>query len=247
MGDIPLSNPSGSAPSATLRDMNGKLDPAQPNVGKREIRRAERDQMRRQRLIDTALDLFVSRGYQRTPIELLCKESGVTTRHFYEYFGSREALMRAVYDHVMEGVWTRVMQSISTLPPENYRDRLFTGLETFLHAYLDDPRHAELICIQAVGVSSEMEAWRRKSLYLFADLLDTQAAHIAANVSFGQPLGRDLALALVGGTNELVIDWLQRTPRPPVQKAVDEVKRFYDFVVAGLEHRRQEDMNLQSQ
>ncbi|MDN5938479.1 MAG: TetR/AcrR family transcriptional regulator, partial [Salinisphaera sp.] len=56
---------------------------------------------RRQRLIDAGLALFGERGYANAPIELLCATAKVATRHFYEQFDSREALLQAVFDDVL--------------------------------------------------------------------------------------------------------------------------------------------------
>ena len=38
---------------------------------------------------------------------MLCTASGVTARHFYEDFESREALLRALYDEIAQGVFER--------------------------------------------------------------------------------------------------------------------------------------------
>lgn len=196
--------------------------------------RADRDRERHTRLVETGLDLFTQRGYHNTPIELLCSASGVTTRYFYQLFGSREALMRAVYDQVITQTIGRVMTSIAAIPAERFRERLFAGIEAFLHAYLDDPRHAELACIQAVGVSEGMEARRRQVLNQFAELIAAQAVPLTEQGLLARSVDRELALAMVGGTNELVIDWLQTEPHPSIDSLVEEVERFFDLVLSGL-------------
>lgn len=196
--------------------------------------RAERDAARRQQLIDTALDLFTQRGYQNTPIELLCRESGVTTRYFYQMFGSREALMTAVFDQVMARLMERVVTAVLAVPAADYMGRLRRGIESFAHAYLDDPRQAELACIQSVGISAELEARRRRVLYDFAAMIDAQAAAAVDAGALPTFVGGKTTLAIVGALNELVIDWLFADPRPPVADVQAEMLKLYELLIAGM-------------
>ena len=46
----------------------------------------------RDKLIDTAAQLFHSHGFERTSIDLIMRESGVCRSNFYYYFKSKEAL-----------------------------------------------------------------------------------------------------------------------------------------------------------
>lgn len=197
--------------------------------------RAQRDKARRRRLMDTALALFTERGYLRTPIELLCKESGVTSRYFYQLFGSREALMRATYDWVLNEVTQAVLRALSTAPAAPLRQRIDHGVAAFLNAYLSDPRYAELACIQAIGISADMERHRRRVLRDFAALLEAQseAARAAGQVPYAER-GATM-LAIVGAVNELVTDWLFDEPRRPIADLHTDVMRLFDVLVAGLE------------
>ncbi len=50
---------------------------------------------RRDRLIDTALDLFNSNGYHATGIDRILAEAGVAKMTLYNHFGSKDALIEA--------------------------------------------------------------------------------------------------------------------------------------------------------
>ena len=195
--------------------------------------RVARDAERRQKLIDTALNLFTQRGYGNTPSELLCKASGVTTRYFYQLFGSREALMRATYDQVLDDVIRQVADAVARSPQTDVQALVETGLRVFVDAYLRDARAAELACVQAVGVSAEMERHRRRAMHRFADLLDAQAralfeTGVAAHAETGAT-----SLGLVGGIHEMITDWLYTEPRPPVEELHAAVLRLFRIFVLG--------------
>ncbi len=62
--------------------------------------RAEQKEQTRQRLLDTALDLFESKGYAATTIDDIAAAAGTTRVTFYAHFPSRRAIMAALIDEL---------------------------------------------------------------------------------------------------------------------------------------------------
>lgn len=189
---------------------------------------AERQAERRRRLLDAGLGQFGTAGYARTTIEGLCAGAGVTPRHFYEEFGGREALLVAVFDEVVDWVREAVAAALAAAPDEPIA-RVRAGVGAFLHALLDDPRRARVVCVEVVGVSREVEAHRRGVLHEFAALVTSEAQRLAE----GRGDFSLAALALVGGTNELVVEWVVGGDRRPIDDLADEITRL--FVAVGVE------------
>jgi AcrR family transcriptional regulator len=54
----------------------------------------------RQRIIETALRLFVHRGYAATPVRQIAESVGVNGAMIHYYFGSKEALLMAILEAV---------------------------------------------------------------------------------------------------------------------------------------------------
>jgi AcrR family transcriptional regulator len=52
--------------------------------------------------LHAGLQVFGTYGYANTSISDVCRAAGVTTRHFYEEFASREALLIATYDETIQ-------------------------------------------------------------------------------------------------------------------------------------------------
>ena len=78
------------------------------------------------------------------------------------------------------------------------------GLTAFVEATLADERGARVNYFEMVGVSRELDALRRRVLSDYAQLIASQAAR--AGVTGVDP--RMAAVALVGATDGLIIDWL---------------------------------------
>jgi len=69
-----------------------------------EPRRSAKWNARRDVIIDTSAQVFARRGYHATGIAELCTANGVGKGAFYYYIGSKEELLAAIHDRVMDEV-----------------------------------------------------------------------------------------------------------------------------------------------
>src|SRR5262245_51146994 len=59
---------------------------------------------RRERIIDTSASVFARQGYHATGIAELCTVNGLGKGAFYHYIDSKEELLAAIHDRVMDEV-----------------------------------------------------------------------------------------------------------------------------------------------
>ena len=69
-----------------------------------EPRRSPKWQARRQAIIDTSAGVFARRGYHATGITELCLANGLGKGALYHYIGSKEQLLAAIHNRVMDEV-----------------------------------------------------------------------------------------------------------------------------------------------
>jgi AcrR family transcriptional regulator len=69
-----------------------------------EPRRSEKWKARRDAIVDTSAHVFAQRGYHATGIVELCEVNGLGKGAFYHYIGSKEELLAAIHDRVMDEV-----------------------------------------------------------------------------------------------------------------------------------------------
>jgi AcrR family transcriptional regulator len=67
-------------------------------------RRSAKWEARRQEIIDTSARVFARQGYHATGIAELCTVNGFGKGAFYYYIGSKEELLAAIHDRVMDEV-----------------------------------------------------------------------------------------------------------------------------------------------
>lgn len=189
-------------------------------------------QERRERLVATGLDLFASRGYHRTQIELLCTQARVTTRHFYEEFSSREELLAAVYEMVISKTRSSVLAALQDAAATP-QQRMTGAIRAFVHAYTDDPRHARIACIEVVGVSEDMARRRRKVIHEFAQVVEAYANDLARTGVLPKRNYHLPGVAMTGAVNELMSEWLTVDHPPSIAELTEELLQLFDAVIGG--------------
>jgi len=198
----------------------------------------ERRAERRAALLDSALELFGTRGFAATSIGELCRVSYVTTRYFYEEYGDRETLLLELYEKLLAGVTEQVL-AISVPPgPDHVRLATRERLAAVVYGLTNDERAARVMLLESG--SPALEARRREAHQFFAQMVSRQSFRY---VEAGEvPPTHDyalLALMLVGAVNEAATHWLlspvdERTDREHI---VDTIVEMYllirDAIVAG--------------
>ena len=66
-----------------------------------------------QKIVRTAHDLFVSKGYDTVTISEVAREAGIAKGGMYYYFDSKEALLKAVHAQLAQEVARKVSEEIT--------------------------------------------------------------------------------------------------------------------------------------
>lgn len=186
---------------------------------------AERRAERRRQLVETGLELFGTVGYTDVTIERLCTEASVGIRAFYEEFGTRGVLFRAVYDDVMDAAYAGMERSLSETASRPPAERLSACIRVYLRAMLEDRRRGRVVSIESGAIGREMDAHRNATLKRFAALLVTA---VPAPVRDAIGNVRVWSLMLGGAINEVVIDCLVTRRTHDVETLADELTTIWN-------------------
>jgi AcrR family transcriptional regulator len=180
-------------------------------------RRAER----RGRLLDAGLELFGTIGFGKTTIPMLCSASGVTARHFYEEFASREALLRTLYDRIADTAFERVVGALRQRD-KDVRDRIHDSSAAYFRYLTSDPRLARIYTIEAVGMHAELEIHRRAKREAFIKKLTKAAQRVSSSID-----SRLLSAAIAGASHDLLLEWVLASRRPSVEKLTETITTLW--------------------
>lgn len=173
----------------------------------------ERAAARRDRLLTAALELYGRRGHARPTIAQVCARAQVTTRNFYEAFGSREDLLLALYDRLLGEQAHEMSAAFASMDPTTpIREQARTLIETFVRPWAEDVRKARVAQLEIRGVSPEIDARMLEALNAFGSLI---AEHTGVS--------RLHAIALVGAVTQSLFVW-HTTPddeRAPIDEVIE--------------------------
>lgn len=202
--------------------------PSSPQRAKRSyggLTAAARDALRREQLTAAGIDLFGTAGYHATTVEALCAAARVSTRDFYAYFATKEDLLVAVYDRIIEQTLGAVATAVTAETGEPEAS-VGTGLDAFVNAMVRDERWARINFIEIVGVSTRAEKRRREVIRKFAELIRNFTGPMAER-GLTKPLTTIQSIAVVGAVHEALTDWVMLERRPPLETVVSELTALF--------------------
>lgn len=112
---------------------------------------AERQQARREKLIEAGIEAYGSHGFFSVTVKDICNEAKLTERYFYESFKKSEDLFQTIFLKLIDELQQNVMQAMmqaSTDPKKMIK----AGLTALLTTLRDNPRMARIIYIDAMLV-----------------------------------------------------------------------------------------------
>ncbi|MFL6089530.1 MAG: TetR/AcrR family transcriptional regulator [Aeromicrobium sp.] len=181
----------------------------------------ERDDERRQKLRETALNLFGTEGYAAVPVERICSTAKVSTKHFYQLYGNKEDVLIDTYGAMTAESFAAAGRSLVETDGQHMAERLPAAISAYLAPILADPRAARLGYVEIVGVSPRVEAVRLGFRDQIVALIEREAA---AAVEKGEVAPRDFrfhALSFIGAINVVVHDWSLHADRAEHDAATD--------------------------
>ena len=179
----------------------------------------ERRADRRSRLLEAGFQLFGTRGYTAVSIPDICTSAGVTARHFYEEFASREALIKHIYDDITAVLFDRVRCALSG--PETTAGNVVRAACEAYAAYLtSDPRRARVLAIEVAGISQHLDYHRLKTRRRFAQLILESSQRLQVAGADPDLDLRIVSTLLTGAADALMTEWAL-TREPSMRTLVD--------------------------
>lgn len=178
----------------------------------------ERNAQRRARLLAAATDIIGTRGYAATTIPNLCSASKVSTRNFYELYGTKEDLFVDLYDGITADSYTRVTASLEATAGAPLADRIPVALMAYLDPMLKDPRVARIAFVEIMGASQRIETLRLNYRETLIEIVGGQGAEAVEAGEISERDWRFASLALIGAVTAIVYDWALHRNRPSRQE-----------------------------
>jgi len=169
----------------------------------------------RGRLLEGMAHAVAAKGYAATTIADIVREASVSRRTFYEHFDGKAECLVALYEAASHNALKVLRASLD--PAQPWDAQVEQALAAYLGAMASNPVLMRTLYVEILGLGPAGLVSRRR-------VNDEIANFMLAVVNGGRgrkkPLSPQMAMAVVGGINELVLDHIER----------DRVERLPDLV-----------------
>lgn len=158
----------------------------------------------RRRLLQAMASMAATKGLAAVTIADVVREAGVSKRTFYEHFESKDACFLDLYQAVSMNALKTLRDSVSAERP--WQQQLEQALKAYLTHMAASPELLRTLFIEIHHLGVAGERARR-------DVMDALASFMVETLGRGpgeSAIGEGLALAAVGGINELVLQAIEQ-------------------------------------
>jgi TetR/AcrR family transcriptional regulator, fatty acid metabolism regulator protein len=160
----------------------------------------------RERILDSALNIFSRKGYHDTRLDEIVDDSATSKGSIYFHFPNKERLFLALVDQFADLIERKVTDAIVNEPQGMGRVR--AALESVLNTFAKYRRPAKLLLVQAVGLGSVFEKKRMEITDRFAALIRTYLQE-AIDIGDIEPVNvHVVSHAWMGAIYNVVIQWV---------------------------------------
>lgn len=169
----------------------------------------------RSRLLQGMAHAVAANGYAATTIADIVREASVSRRTFYEHFDGKAECLVALYEAASRNALKVLRGAID--PGQPWDAQVEQALAAYLGCLASNPLLMRTLYIEILGLGPSGLASRRR-------VNDEIAGFILEVVNGGrgrrQPLSPQMAMAIVGSINELVLDCVERDRVPAIEHLV---------------------------
>jgi AcrR family transcriptional regulator len=185
----------------------------------------------RQRLFDGMARSVAAKGYGNSTIADIVREAGVSRRTFYEHFATKADCLVALYEAASHNALAVLRSSID--PARSWQTQVEQAMEAYLGCLASNPILMRTLFVEILGLGAPGLAARRRVNQEIADfMLKVINAREGRSV-----MTADMAMAVVGGVNELVLQAIEQNRIQDMKKIAATTGALVRAVV-GVERRK---------
>lgn len=184
----------------------------------------------RRRLLEGMAHAVAARGYGDTTIADIVREASVSRRTFYEHFSTKAECLVALYEAASRNALKVLRESID--PQHDWHAQVERALTAYLGCMAENPVLMRTLFVEILGLGPEgLEARRRVNREIAGFML--QVVNGPGAGQRGTPLSPGMAMAVVGGINELILEYIEQDRVAQLTELVEPGSRLVRAVTEG--------------
>jgi len=163
----------------------------------------------RHRLLEGMAHAVAAKGYAEVTIADIVREAAVSRRTFYEHFSTKGECLIALYEAASHNALKVLKEAID--PAHDWHEQIEKALTAYLGCMTQNPVLMRTLFIEILGLGAEgLEARRRVNQEIAGFVLNVVNGGQGGGKGRQAPLSPQMAMAVVGGINELVLEYIEQ-------------------------------------
>ncbi|HJV79402.1 helix-turn-helix domain-containing protein [Noviherbaspirillum sp.] len=159
----------------------------------------------RQRLLEGMAHAVAAKGYAETTIADIVREAAVSRRTFYEHFTTKADCLIALYEAANRSALAVLREAID--PAQDWQEQVEKAMSAYFACLAQNPTLVRTLFVEILGLGAEGLAVRRRAN---EEIVAFMLQVINGGRKRKAPLSAEMAMAVVGGINELVLQAIER-------------------------------------
>lgn len=171
------------------------------------------------RLLEGMAKALAAKGYADTTIADIVREAAVSRRSFYEHFSTKADCLLALYEAASEQALVVLIGAVDPLQP--WQTQVEHAVTAYLDVLAEDPVLLKTLFVEILGLGMPGLKVRRK--------VNAQIAGFIAAATVGEQGARltpELAMTVVGGINELILQAIEEDRSTDLRRLVEPATRL---------------------
>ena len=173
----------------------------------------------RARLLEGMAQCVAAQGYADTTIADIVREASVSRRTFYEHFADKAECLVALYEAASGNAIAVLRAAID--PASDWEAQVEQAMGAYLGVLARNPVLLRTLFIDILGLGTPGLAARRRANQQLADLMLDVVNNRPGERKRKAPLQPTMAMAVVGGINEMVLQSIEQGRAAKLQELVE--------------------------
>lgn len=174
----------------------------------------------RSRVLEGMANAVSRKGYADTTIADIVGEASVSRRTFYEHFDSKADCLTVLYEAASHNALKVLRDSID--PAQGWQTQVEAALRAYMECLASNPVLVRTLFVEILHLGPEGLAARRRVNEELADFIVKTVGPAA--------LTPKMAMAIVGGINELILEYIEQDKAGQLEELVQPASRLVHLV-----------------
>lgn len=183
----------------------------------------------RERIIETAVQLFEVQGYHRVTVDQIVKETGTSKGGFYHYFNSKDELLYAIHDFCITYVLEKAQKAYETY--DTYTERLYNIVKSFILLFEKYRSYLTVNNEEIMSLSTENFQVIKEKQDLYRNMILDVLQKGMKSGEFRKNIAPEIITMSIFG----MINWIYKWYNPKGKYNLEDIYQIYnDFILQSL-------------